>query len=170
MTKDKRDEFIVRIAKAIWAAEVAAGNCSTSEPVTSEMKSALMRAASAAAAMMCDVPEWPGSKATSAFNAEVVELVKEKHGIDCSVVDRHPAFGFKWLDLSDHGYIGCVLLYRADDGRWQALVLPFNFKELMKNSVSWEFRRLAHDFIDRGRATGAILEKFFRNKLKVVGK
>lgn len=58
MTEDKLNSFTIRIAKAIWAAEVAAGNCSSAEPLTAEVKDSLMRAAAAAAAVLCDVPEW----------------------------------------------------------------------------------------------------------------
>ena len=58
MTLEQRDAFIVRVAKAIWAAEVAAGNCSTDAPITVETKDSVMRAAAAACAVMCNVPEW----------------------------------------------------------------------------------------------------------------
>ena len=64
------------------------------------------------------------------FHEHVVELVKEKCDIDCSVLKRDFDAGLKWLDLSDYGYVGCVLLSRYE-GKWTAQVLPYNLKKLM---------------------------------------
>jgi hypothetical protein len=58
------------------------------------------------------------------FNKDVMEWVKAKHGIDCSIVELDTSAGLKWLSLVEYGYLGSVLLIRSHD-EWRATVLPF---------------------------------------------